>query len=308
MRLAKKLLQNGKYDNINVFHRYNNKSMNKLSQKSYIQRFIFFFASFILIWAFCIEPNIITTQYYKIKDNNLSGIRLVFASDLHLKKNHGKRLLRIISKINSLNADVVILGGDYVDGINPESSMNPEEIGAQFSHLKSKYGSYAVLGNHDWWYDGEQIADNLSKNKINVLLNESLLVRTDSKVFYIAGVEDMMTREADLNKTLKNTKGAVILVSHYPDIFDSVPSSVNLTLSGHTHGGQIAIPFVRPFWIPCGYKNKDKHGLIIENSENSENNENGENGKKMILSTGLGTSIAPVRFNCFPEIVVVDFY
>ena len=115
------------------------------------------------------------------------------------------------------------------------------------------------------------------------------------KEFYIVGIEDMITGEADLYKAIGTIDKPAILLSHTPDIFPKVPKSLNLTLSGHTHGGQVRIPFFGPIFTASDYQDKYAKGLIIEKD------------KKLITTTGIGVSIFPIRFNCSPEIVVIEF-
>ena len=112
---------------------------------------------------------------------------------------------------------------------------------------------------------------------------------------YIAGVEDLTTSQADITKALRNTKKPTILLTHSPDIFPNIPNNVFLTLAGHTHGGQIRIPMIGALIVPSDFGNKYSYGLVNEND------------KSMIITKGIGTSILPVRFCCFPEILVINF-
>jgi len=104
-----------------------------------------------------------------------------------------------------------------------------------------------------------------------------------------------MTASPNIYEALENTKSPTILLTHTPDIFPKVPSDVNLTLAGHTHGGQVRLPLLGALIVPSDYGNKYSSGLIEEK------------GKKMIVTNGIGVSILPIRFNCPPEIVVLEF-
>lgn len=257
--------------------------------------FLFILPILIFIWAFYIEPNMLVVKHYSIINEKLAGIRIVFASDFHLKSSEEKKLERIVKKINKQEPDIVLLGGDFVNGHDFENTLEIDKIARGLSNIKSKYGICSVLGNHDWWLDGEGIKHNLKKENINVLLNENKVIKINSQDVFIAGTEDLITREPDIKKTLQNTTSPVILVTHSPDIFPQIPSSVDLTLAAHTHGGQVIIPFLGPLIVPSDYGSKYAVGLIEENN------------KKMIVSKGIGTSIISVRFNCAPEIIVIDF-
>ena len=245
----------------------------------------------LIIWSFFIEPNQLVVTNYSIKDENLKGLKFVFVGDFHIKPNQHKRLTKVVDLINEQRPDLVLSVGDFVSGHEANMTMLIEDITKELKKVKSKYGFYTVLGNHDWWQDGNTITDVLNKNGIKVLANNS--VKIDK--FYIAGVEDITTREPNVYQALEGTKSPVILLSHSPDIFPKVPNNVNLTLAGHVHGGQVRLPLLGALIVPSEYRDKYSLGLIEEN------------GKKMIVTKGIGNSILPIRFNCTPEIVVIKF-
>lgn len=248
-----------------------------------------------LIWVFGVEPNLLEVVKYKLKVPGLEGLRVVFASDFHMAPNHEERLHKVIELINGQNPDLILLGGDFVKGHHPTSSLSPEVIAQNFGNLKAQNGVFAVLGNHDWWQDGEKITEELRKNEITVLANENQLLNCKDKRFYLAGVEDFITRKPNIAKTLNGVEGPVLLLSHSPDIFPNVPNHVDLTLAGHTHGGQVAMPFWGALLVPSEYGKRYERGLIEED------------GKKILVTKGIGTSMLSVRFNCRPEIVLIEF-
>lgn len=255
-----------------------------------IMKYFIILTILISVWAILIEPNILTVKRIAINDSELKGLKIVFASDFHIKPYEIYRLKRIIRAINKQNADIIILGGDYVNGHKKGSSMTIEEIAKQFSYLRADYGVYAVIGNHDGWQGKEEIIKELEKNKINVLFNSNKCFDK----FCLAGVDDLQTGNPDINKALTGTKQPVILVTHTPDIMPDVPDSVNLTLAGHLHGGQIRLQ--QALITPSAYGKKYANGYLEDK------------GKKIYTTKGLGTSILPVRFNCLPEIAVISFY
>ena len=257
--------------------------------------FIIFLAIFLFIYIFFIEPNVLTVKHYKINDSALKGIKIVFASDFHIKPNQAKRLNKVVKMINEQNPDIVLSVGDFVNGHEEDMTMPIADIVKQLKNIKSKYGFYTVLGNHDWWIDGEGITDTLTSNGIKVLANSNTKVNINGKYIYIAGVEDKTTRTPEIYSALENAKKPVILLTHSPDVFPKVPSNINLTLSGHVHGGQVRLPLLGALIVPSDYGDKYSLGLIEEK------------GKKMIVTKGIGNSILNVRFNCVPEIVVVEF-
>ena len=135
----------------------------------------------------------------------------------------------------------------------------------------------------------------LIKHGISVLSNENKLIKVRGKKLYISGVEDSFSAEPDIDKALKHIGLNVIVLTHSPDIFPKVPDSVFLTLAGHTHGGQVHLPFYGALFIPSEFGKRYSDGLIIEGK------------KKMIVTRGIGTSTIHIRFNCPPEIIVIDF-
>lgn len=257
----------------------------------------------VIIWSFWVEPNLLVMRNQNLDIKGLEGLKIVFIGDFHIKPHQKNRLAYIVKKINEQNPDLILSVGDFVSGHDPKQSLPIEEIAKELSNLKSKYGFYAVLGNHDWWQGGEKIQNVLEDNGVIVLSNENRRLKINDKIIYIAGVEDINTRNVDLNLALKGANHPTILLTHSPDVFPFVTSEFNskivdkvdLTLAGHNHGGQIYLPIVGALVVPSGYDNKKAQGLIEES------------GKKMFITKGIGTSILPVRFNCVPEIVVFTF-
>ena len=243
----------------------------------------------IIIWSVFVEPYILTVKRITVKDSRLSGLKIVFASDFHIKPYEMFRLKRIVKAINKQNADIILLGGDYVSGHRKGFSMTIDKIAYEFSKLKSKSGTYAVIGNHDGWQGKEEIITELRKNNITVLFNENKCFDK----FCITGVDDLQTGTPDINKALPANNKPVILVTHSPDIMPDVPYSVTLTLAGHLHGGQIRA--WKAITAPSKFKTKYADGFLDDN------------GKKIYTTRGLGTSILTVRFNCPPEIAVITF-
>ncbi len=257
---------------------------------------LFFVCSVMLaVWAFFIEPSLLHVRFYKVSCPSLGGMRLVFASDFHFGRTHSKRAEKIVAEINRQKADVVLLGGDYLKGHKPESFMPVGDIARALGKIRAPGGVFGVLGNHDLFTDKDRLIEAFRREGINLLQNENRFVSVGKRGFYVAGIEDMYTQRPNLKKTLPETEYPVILLSHEPDIYRDVPEKVLLTLSGHMHGGQLRLPFFGALIVPSPMGRKYAQGYFEEN------------GKKMIVSSGLGTSLLPFRLNAVPEIVVVDF-
>lgn len=251
-----------------------------------MNKYIILIFIFLFIWSFYIEPNLITIKYYKSK--NLDGKRIVFISDLHIAKKDKHRLKRIVKKINKINPDLVLIGGDYIKGHTGDDTLPIEEQSIEL--IKINAPKITVLGNHDGWYDKYRIKNALEKIGITVLHN------TNTKIgnLYIAGVEDLQTGNPNIEVALENTYSPRILLTHNPDIYYDVKENVELILAGHVHGGQVRIPFIGALICPSRYGTKFASGNFNETQN------------RMIVTRGLGTSILTVRFFDIPEIVVIE--
>lgn len=264
--------------------------------KMYILFVLFLLGVLTFLYSLIYEPYALEVKKYTLKNPKLSGLKIVFASDFHMAPYSFERtrLQQIIERINAENADIVILGGDFVKGHHKKESMPIEDIAAVLRNIKSRYGIYAVMGNHDTYYGKTEIAKALNESGIKVLQNQNTKVQTQNGKVCIAGVKDYTMDTPDVQKALDDCAEPVILVSHSPDVFPHVKKA-DLMLAGHTHGGQIVFPLVGALLIPSDYGRKYRYGLIKEK------------GNTLIVSKGLGTSLMPLRFNCKPEIVVIVF-
>ena len=252
-------------------------------------KFLLIIFCLLLLYSVIIEPNILTVKHLKIKSEKLSGLKLVFASDFHFKPYEIYRLKRLVRAVNKQQADIILLGGDYVNGHKKGANLNIEIIAKKNKKMHSKYGTFAVMGNHDGWQGRREIIELFEQNGIEVLENKNKNFET----FTVAGVEDLQTANPDIEKAIAGAKNPVILLTHTPDIIEKLPQNAILTLAGHTHGGQVVLH--KPLVVPSKYGTKYAYGFFETK------------GGKLFVSKGLGTSILPLRFNCLPEIVVIEF-
>lgn len=259
-------------------------------------------ASLLFVWAVFIEPYMLKINYLNLNLKELKGLKIVFVGDFHIKTYQHKRLVQVVDKINDLHPDLILCAGDFVNGKNKKYSLPIEEIATELSKLKPKYGFYTVLGNHDHRQGLQKIKKTLEKNGIVVLDNENRFINTGKRGFYIAGIDDITEGHPDVVKALKGVHPPCILLTHSPDIFPFMSKKENLpytsrtriTLAGHTHGGQVVFPFVGALVVPSDYGSKYAQGLIYENNQ------------KLFVTKGIGTSILPIRFNCCPEIIIIN--
>ncbi|MBU4133992.1 metallophosphoesterase [bacterium] len=216
--------------------------------------------------------------------------RIVLFGDVHRSKIVSTGYIRkCISKVNNLNPDIVLNTGDYVTG-KQEYIFDIVEI---LKTMKPEYGVYSVLGNHD----GETIAKGLKQAGIKVLRNESATIEKEGGLLRLIGLDDSLTGYENIVKILKDTKKKEVrlLMTHNPDLFEILKLyeyKIDLIAAGHTHGGQVVIPFIGPPLVPSIYGKKYASGFIRE-----------KNGL-MYVTRGIGTYLLPVRFFCRPEITL----
>src|SRR5256714_6974193 len=191
------------------------------------------------LWGFFIEPNRLVVHYEIIQVDNwpkeLSGLRIALIGDIHTGApfiNHSK-LQRIVELANQQQPDLIVLLGDYMSPNSWHSHrVEPEVTAAGIQNLHAPLGVYAVLGNHDWWYNGVKVRRAFEQNGIRVLEDEVAELKWHDKAFWIAGLADLWTRPQHISETIaKAPEGSTIVaMTHNPDIFPSVPRSVSLLL------------------------------------------------------------------------------
>lgn len=256
------------------------------------------------IYGVFIEPDRLIVLDYPVRlqkwPAQLNGFKIVVLSDLHVGSLHidARKLQLIVDESNKQNADLILLLGDYVASGKRSCLVKPAAFTGELSRLKARLGVYAVLGNHDWWYDGVDVRNCLQAANITVLEDASVSIDSNGTTFYLTGLSDMWTRSTNIEKALSPVpeNATVIVMSHNPDVFPSMPPRVALTLAGHTHGGQVSLPLVGAIITPSDYGSRYARGLIVEN------------GKTMFVSSGIGTSIFPIRINVPPEISVLQLH
>ena len=159
--------------------------------------------------------------------------------------------------------DLILLPGDFVAGHLPAHSATPEEIAARLGRLNAKLGVYAVLGNHDHWQQPQRIEAALAANGIGLLENRSVRLEADGKPFHLVGVTDWLKqRQPDWGALLPPDSLPSLVMTHTPDVFDSMPEKPALAVAGHTHGGQIDLPLLGAPAVPSRFGERYLRGLI----------------------------------------------
>ena len=251
------------------------------------------FVVYVLITSLFIEPNSLETVKYEIEDNQLQGIKVAFLSDFHLKRRDYKRLDKIIKYTNSHNPDIVLLGGDFANGKDAKSTMLPSIMASKLSLMNAP--TYAVLGHNDWLVNGNEIKQALRNNNIRVLDNSNTRTIIKSRYVDIIGIADITTQQPKIAQAFRRTGLPRIVITHNPDIYYDIIDSANIIFAGHTHGGQFVVPFAKPMFVQSRYGSELASGLVKKTRN------------KIIISKGLGLSGIPMRFNCKPEVTIVNF-
>ncbi len=255
-------------------------------------------------WGVFIEPNQLTVKSFAItvKDlpASLKGSKIALLGCLHAGcPSVGiSKVKQVVDLINKQNPDLVFLLGDFLSNfVIGKKQVTPYSIASELSRITSKLGTFAVYGNHDIWRGKDEIRDSLQRFGIEILDNTCFsLPPTEIKSdIRIAGVG----WEGDQLEAVKATFKAIpqdaflIALMHSPDTFSLLPQDVSLAFASHTHGGQVRLPIIGALLVPCKTGSKYASGVFKEGN------------KQLVVTSGIGTSIIPVRLFCKPEIVTV---
>lgn len=276
---------------------------------------------FVSAYGFFIEPALrLRVKRHQLRPSGWTAgsLKIAVLADLHMGEPHMSlaRLGRIVARTNALGADLILLLGDYEAGHRFVTRRVPmAEMAATIARLSAPLGRYAILGNHDWWHDRPAQARGGGPNRIAGLLRAAgvpvlqngavrLGEAAATGAFWLAGLDDQLAIGVgemtfrgldDLPGTLAQVTddAPVILMAHEPDIFPRVPPRVALTLSGHTHGGQVRLFGWSPV-VPSAFGNRYAYGHVRED------------GRDLIVSGGIGCSILPLRLGVVPEITLIE--
>lgn len=252
------------------------------------------------LWGFGVEPGRLRVREETLVLPGLPpsarGLRIALLADLHAGAPHQDRaaIRRIVERTNAARPDAILLLGDYViQGVLGGRFVPPETTAVELGRLRAPLGVFAVLGNHDGWLDPARVRRALEANAIPVLANAARPL--SARGVWVAGLEDFWTGLPSVAAALDSVPpGApVLLMTHHPDVFPGVPARVALTVAGHTHGGQVRLPFLGRLVVPSAFGERYAAGHVVEG------------GRHLYVSTGTGTSILPVRFRVVPEISIL---
>lgn len=223
------------------------------------------------------------------------GLRLDVVADLHVgsPQNGLDNLDRVIDRLLASDSDAVLMAGDYVIlSVFAGTYIGPAPVAERLRRLTAAKRVYGVLGNHDWWKRGDDIARHLRSAGVVMLDDTSTTLRVRGCEFAIAGIGDLWEGRPDVVRAYSAVPAGlpVIALSHNPAVLRRLPPRTALLVAGHTHGGQVQLPVLgRPsLWNSSDGRYAAGHMI--------------ERGRHVFVSPGIGTSIVPVRFGVPPEI------
>lgn len=254
---------------------------------------VLFFIAAISVYIF-IEPYLVKINEVIISDPDIpdafEGKKIVFVSDIHFGFNYSsQRLERLVKKINNLQPDLILLGGDYIE-------KKANLAGPCFTVLKNlaaPLGVYGVLGNHDYWESEQTVMTAMGNAGIQNIDNLAFWLNINGEKIKVGGIGDLWESKQDLNPTVADVSpdDFVILVSHNPEYTEEIKNNkIDLVLSGHHHGGQVNLFGLWTFFMRTNYGTKYRSGIIQTDFT------------KTLVSNGIGTTLLPIRFMARPEI------
>ena len=242
------------------------------------------------------EPYMLTIEHERIELNRLpqsfESFRIVQLSDIH----HGpfsdrSQIERAVDTANRLQPDIIALTGDYISKERHYAAPCAEMLG----RLRARFGVFAVLGNHDHWVDAALITDLFRAEGITMLVNQGMRFELNGSAFWLAGVDDTMVGLEDISLALAGSREdeMKLLLAHNPIVLRrAARADVDLVLSGHTHGGQVALRSEPS--VSGGPRRRFLKGL-------------GRLGNTQIyVNRGLGTVVLPIRYGCPPEVSLLE--
>jgi len=254
------------------------------------------------IYSFLVEPGLVKVESVSLKLRRLtpafSGIRIAQISDIHMGGwMNAEHLQTVVDLVLAQKPDLLLLTGDFLigHGFDEDSEQAVRDLITILTPLAVSFPSFAILGNHDYWTNPEAVRKLLRSCNIMDMTNTVFTMTRGTEKLHLCGVDDIWEGDARLDKVLGYIAddGAAILLAHEPDFADTSAATgrFDLQVSGHSHGGQVVIPFVGPPILPY-LGRKYPSGLY-------------QVGKMyQYTSRGVGMARLPIRFNCPPEITL----
>lgn len=245
-------------------------------------------------YAAWLEPQWVAPESIELRVKRLppalDGFRLVQLSDLHYDTTPADTLTSAIDAANRFDADLIVLTGDYLT----RSLTGFDRCAREVGRLRARQGVVGVMGNHDWWNDVNVVADALRAEGVVTLMNESLAVERGGARLWIVGVDSVWEGRDDIDRALRGVPNdeAKVLLVHEPDFADEASRyPIDVQLSGHSHGGQVRLPFVGALSLP---RHARKYPIGLRRVGLMQ----------VYTSRGVGMIRPMVRFNCRPEVTL----
>jgi predicted MPP superfamily phosphohydrolase len=242
--------------------------------------------------------------------HTFDGLKVGQISDIHAGPLVPQKFIREgVDIIMANQPDLIVLTGDFVSGATKflwtsyggfkkrHYNYCMEELG----RLKASLGVFAVLGNHDFWSGQEvalKIARGLEGIGVQVLRNKAIPIEREGQYLYIVGVDDYWESSYSLTWALKDIpeNACRILLSHNPDVNENIEAlgeHIDFIIAGHTHGGQVVLPFLGALYIPSPFGQKYLAGLVRDKE------------RQTYISRGLGLFFVPIRINCPADVTLL---
>jgi predicted MPP superfamily phosphohydrolase len=225
----------------------------------------------------------------------LSGLRVAFVADVHAGSPHWglSRVRELVAAVNAEKPDLILLGGDYrIHGVLFGSFVPETAIADALSGLHAPLGVFCVLGNHDV---SSATKGPFESRGLRVLEDEVVPITTGGATFAVLGVrdEEVRTRSGQEELALAPPGVPLLVLMHEPDLFPELDDRASLTLAAHTHGGQVRLPWIGAPIPHSKYGQRYLAGHVVEN------------GRHLFVTTGVGTSVLPIRIGVPPELVIL---
>lgn len=280
-------------------------SKNLISRRNFIKRSLWFSGITLLTgtttYSTLVEPQWIEVEKLTLSFPNLPtsfhGIKIVQFSDLHFSDSLGiPEVKKICEMIQSLQPDLLCFTGDLIDQSFTDSQS--KEIAIYLKKLKAPLGKFAILGNHDYWGDIHLVKGCWKNSGFQLLLNETSIIHHQNEQIYVSGTDDALAGSYHLDTISKVPDHAFhIVLAHEPDLCEDIAKySVDLQLSGHSHGGQICLPLFGPIITP---PMGGKYPIGLYSKVN-------QSRLHLYTNRGLGTTILPIRLGSRPEITLIE--
>ncbi|MCD5001511.1 metallophosphoesterase [Enterococcus saccharolyticus] len=251
---------------------------------------------FLPIYAFQIEPRLVKVNSVEL-GTGTQELKVVQLSDIQLSESYKEnRLDKVIKKVNQENPDLIVFTGDLFD--NYSEYANEDAIISKLSELNATIGKYAVWGNHDYGGGAARVYEEvMTASGFQVLRNNGETILLANKQLFIGGLDDSLLGNPSVSETLaaRQQYDYSIILTHEPDVADGfIGTDTQLVLAGHSHGGQVWVPF---YQVTNVLAEKYVRGLYEL-----------EKGMHLYVNTGIGTTVIHARFGVVPEVTAFTIH